>query len=226
LYESGNPALTPQFTENIEINLSYDDMPILAFGRNVTHDIFSMVMYPYKNDENILVRTYDNLGTSKETYFRGIIGMPPGGKYFFALGAQYNLNEYDGYYQNQPLKYSRGSWRFFTFHSLNLFKETKITVNGFLMTNGQWNFYEMKSFGQLNIGLTQTLLDKKLTISLSARDILKTMVTEFEFNQGTVTSLGDRYSDNQRFGINLRYNFGIKKKEEHKEQSGFESPEF
>jgi iron complex outermembrane recepter protein len=181
-----------------------------------------MVMYNDENQEGVLVRTYDNLGKSSETYFRGIIGIPPGGKYFFAFGAQYNLNEYDGFYENEPLSFVRGSWRYFTFHSLTLFKETKLTASGFMMKNGQWNFYELKTFGQLNFGLSQTLLNKKMTITLSARDVLRSMITKFEFNQGSIYSYGDRYTDNRRFGFNIRYNFGIKKKEERKGLPGFE----
>ena len=46
-------------------------------------------------------------------------GIPPGGKYFFAIGAQYNHVKYDGYYENQPWQYTSGSWRFFMFHSLD-----------------------------------------------------------------------------------------------------------
>ncbi len=91
-----------------------------------------------------------------------------------------------------------------------------------MMINGQQNFYTLKNFGMLNVGLTQTLFKKRLTITLSARDILRTMKTYFEFAQGSVNFTGNRYSDNQRFGINLRYMFGMKKKDEHK---GFAEPE-
>lgn len=225
LYESGNPALTPQFTQNVEANVSFNDFPVFAVGRNVTTNIFSTVMYPYRNTPDILLRTYDNLGKNTETYFRGVVGMPPGGKYFFALGTQYSFTQYDGYYDNKPWKYKSRSWRFFTFHSLNLAKNTKLTVNGFLMTRGQWNFYELKTFGQLNAGITQTFLNKRLTITLNARDIFKTMVNNFTFTQGDIVSSGDRYSDNRRIGLNIRYNFGIGKKEEQKMMQGFEEQE-
>ncbi|HQL71126.1 MAG TPA: outer membrane beta-barrel protein, partial [Bacteroidales bacterium] len=172
------------------------------------------VVYQHPDYEDVLVRTYDNLGKNTETYFRGIAGLPPGGIYYFGVGAQYDLNEYDGYYQGEPLQFTRGSWRFFTFHSLTLFKETKIRVSGFMMVNGNWNFYELGTFGQLNISITQTLLNKKLSISLSARDVLRTMETHFELNQPGVYSYGSRYTDNQRFGINIRYNFGISSKKD------------
>ena len=85
-----------------------------------------------------------------------------------------------------------------------------------MMVNGQFNFYELKNFGQLNFGISQTLFKKKLTVSFNARDILHTMLTEFELRQGSIYSYGNRYSDNQRFGININYNFGIKEKEKKK----------
>jgi len=225
LYETGNPELKPQFTDNIEINVSYDDMPLFAIGRNYTTDIFSSVVYHDASNQAVAVQTFDNLGKNKETYFRGIVGIPPGKRYFFALGAQYNLNEYDGFYQNNPLTYTRGGWRFFTFHSLRLFSETRLTMSGFLMQNGQYNFYELNTFGQLNFGLRQTFFDKKLTISLNGRDVLRTMITEFTLKQGNINTFGSRYTDNQRFGFFLRYNFGLSKKDDKKNFMDYEKEE-
>ena len=84
----------------------------------------------------------------------------------------------------------------------------------------------MKDFGQLNLGLTQTFFNKKLTLTLNARDIFKTMDTEFVYNQGTIKSSGSRKSDTRWIGMNIRYNFGIKKKDEKKSVPAFEEPEF
>ncbi|MBK8877296.1 MAG: TonB-dependent receptor [Haliscomenobacter sp.] len=222
LYETGNPGLQPQFTDNFEANLSFDDMPILAVGRNYTTNIFSQVVYQDPAQENVLVRTQDNVGKNVETYFRITGAIPPGGKYFFVVGAQYNYNEYDGRYENQPLSFARGSWRFFTYHQLNLTKTTKLTANGFLLLKGQQNFYELDQFGQLSLGLNQSLLKSKLQITLNATDVLRTMATRFTLNQGGVFTIGDRYSDNQRFGVNLRYQFGLRKKEESRDPASFD----
>lgn len=222
MYETGNPGLKPQFTDNVEVNISFDDTPVFALGQNYTTDIFSGVLYADPVNEDVAVRTYDNLGKNRETYFRAMVGIPPGGRYFFALGAQFNLNEYDGFYENQPLQYSRGSWRFFTFHSLKLFKHTKLTMSGFMMVNGQMNFYELDDFGSLNIGLRQSFYDEKLNISLNARDIFRSMVVAYEINQGTISAWGDRYSDNRRFGVNISYTFGIPEKEDKSKMFNFE----
>ena len=218
LYETGNPALKPQFTDNIEANVSMNDMPIFAIGRSYTRDIFSQVVYQDETAGSVAVRTYDNLGKSRETYFRMIGAIPPGGKYFFVLGGQYNLNEYNGIYEDEPFSFSRGSWRFFTFHSLTLARNTRLTMTGFMMTRGLMNFYELNTFGQLNFGLNHSFMNRKLNVSISARDVLRTMVTQFSLNQGSMQMQGDRYTDNRRIGINIRYNFGIPKRSERREQ--------
>lgn len=221
LYETGNPALRPQFTSNVEFNVSFDDTPLFAVGRNLTEDIFSSVIYQDPLEEQVAVRTFDNLGTNRETYLRVIGAIPPGGVYFFVVGAQYNLNEYSGIYEQQPLTFTRGSWRFFTFHNLRLGSDTRLTMNGFFMYRGQQQFYELENFGQLNLGLNRTFLDKKLHITLSANDILRTMEVRFRLDQGRIRSTGQRYSDNQRYGVNVRYSFGIRKREERRPLSEF-----
>ena len=225
LYETGNPALTPQFTENIELNISFDETPLFAIGQNYTTDIFSNVTYRDERQEGVALRTYDNIGKGKETYFRAIAGIPPGKMYFFALGAQYNMNEYDGWYDNMPIQYKRDSWRFFTFHSLNITKQTKLTMSGFMMLNGFFNFYELEDFGAINFGLNQSFFDRKLNITLNARDVFRTMITKFELNQGTIYAYGDRYTDNQRFGINIRFNFGVRKPDNNKKMFEFNGEE-
>lgn len=222
MYEAGNPSLKPQFTDNIEFNVSFNDFPVFAVGQNYTNDIFSEVIYTDPNNSDIIVRTYDNLGKSKETYFRGMIGIPPGGAYFFALGTQYNLNEYDGYYQGEPLQYTRGSWRFFTFHMLRLFGNTKLTMSGFMMTKGQMGFLELENFGSLNFGLRQSFLDDRLQIAVNARDVLKTMLVNFSIDQGSIYTYGDRYTDNQRYGFKITYKFGLAKKDKKDNPFNFE----
>jgi hypothetical protein len=226
LYETGNPKLKPQFTDNIEVNISFNDMPVFAIGRNYTTDIFTSVNYPSDINENVIIKTYDNIGKNNETYFRGIIGIPPGNKYFFVIGAQYNHNDYDGLYNGEPWTYSKGNWRFFTFHSLNIFKNTKINLMGFYMTPSQWSFYEISALGQLNMGITQNFLDKKLSITLNTRDILNTMNTKFVYNQGTINSSGNKIPDTRWVGFNIRYNFGLDKKSDKKEFPSFENQEF
>lgn len=214
LFETGNPALRPQFTYNYEANVSVDERPILAIGVNETQDIFTQVVYQADTSRSLAYRTYDNLGKNKELYLRGMGAIPPGKKYFFVLGAQYNHNFYQGLYENAPLSFRRGSWTIFTYHNLKLTPLTQLTVNGFARFNGQLQFYELSAFGQLTMSISQQLLKKKLTVTLTAWDVFFTNNNQFTLKQGSVNASGYREGDTRRFGLNVRYNFGFRKKEE------------
>lgn len=220
--EVGNPYLLPQFTHNWEANVSVDDMPLFAIGRKKTEGMISQVLYTVPGNSGMALRTYDNIGKTQEDYFRLIVGLPPVNKYFFVVGTQYNHLTYSGEYDGKPLEFTRGSWLFFTFHSLRITDNTRLTMMGFLYHKGQMSFLELETFGMLNFGLTQQFMDKKLQVTLNARDVLRTMVTGFQLNQGDIIMSGDRYADNQRFGINIRYNFGLEKNNKKKSTPSFD----
>jgi hypothetical protein len=216
LFEAGNPSLRPQFNQNYEANISVDERPIIAVGINETKDIFNQVVYQADSNRSQAYRTYVNLGKNRETYFRALGAIPPGGRYFFVVGLQYNYNHYEGFYENKPLGFKRGSWRFFTYHNLRLSPNTQLSMFGFLIKNGQLQFYELSDFGQLSMNLSQQFPKKKLTVTLNAQDIFYTNKNEFVLTQGSINATGMRQADTRRFGLNLRYNFGIRKREEQK----------
>lgn len=217
LYETGNPSLRPQFTKNYEANISIDERPIVAIGVNDTKDIFTNVIYQSSANSSVAYRTYDNLGRNKEVYARVLGAIPPGKKYFFVVVAQYNHNFYQGQYEGKPLSYKRGSWTFFTYHSLKLGKRSQFSVHGFMRLKGQQQFYELSPFGSLNASINRKFLKDKLTITLSMIDIFFTNKNNFTIKQGSVDAYGQRQTDSRRVGLNIRYHFGIPKKE--KEES-------
>jgi len=224
LSEAGNPTLRPQFNQNYEANISVDERPILAIGVNDTRDIFTNVIYQSDTSQSQAIRTYDNLGKNKEWYFRGLGALPPGGRYFFVAGAQYNHNFYQGVYENKPLSFKKGTWTFFTYQTFKVDKRSVITLNGFVRLKGQQQFYELTSFGALNMSVNRKFLKDKLTATISISDMFATNRNNFTIQQGSVNANGFRESDTRRVGFNLRYNFGIRKKEEQKSMFNVEPP--
>jgi iron complex outermembrane receptor protein len=213
LFDVGNPRLQPQFTTNYECNVMFEDFPVFAVGVNQTKNIFSNVTYQ-DDSTKIAYRTYDNLGKNKELYFRIIAGIPPGGKYFFYMGAQYNYNEYTGVYQNLPFNYNRGSWLFFMYQEFKATPSLIFSTQGFMRTKALQNFYELNTFGGLYLSVNKSILKKKANIILSLNDALQTNHVEFSLKQGNVNTTGSRVNDTRRLGLTLRYNFGLSKPKE------------
>jgi len=207
-YNSGNPNLKPQFTNNYEVNATYNDFPVFAVGINNTKDVFSMVTY--QNDASkIAFRTYDNLGSYREIYWRLFAGLPGGHKYFMYAGVQFNHVTYTGQYDNAPLDYSRASWTFFTGHQFKASPTLSFNLNGWMLANGFRLFNELKTMGQLNISATKNLVHKKLSLIVSGNDILFTNKSFFTIQQQAISVNGSRIQDTRRVGITFRYNFGI-----------------
>lgn len=212
--EVGNPALKPQFTQNYEANVSVDERPLIAVGYNDTKDMFSNVFYQADSTVTQAYRGYDNIGTNKEFYLRGFAAIPPGGRYFAVVGGQYNHNVYTGLYEGKPLNFTAESWLFYTYHQLKIDKKSTLTLNGFWRLAGPLQFYELSAMGSLNASVNRRFFKDKLTLALSATDLFFTNNNSFIVRQGTVSASGTRATDSRRYGINLRYNFGIRKKED------------
>jgi len=214
LFEIGNPRLSPQFTTTYEFNVQADGFPIFSVGINDIQDIISNVTYQ-DDSTKIVFRTFDNLGKNKETYLRIVGGIPPGrGKYFFYMGTQYNHSNYKGVYANQPLSYKRGTWTFFTYHNFKPSPLWNISLNGFMRLKGLQNFYEINSVGQLNLSINRSFLKKKMNVILSFNDMFYSNKYNFKIDQPTILASGQRFTDTRRVGLTVRYNFGIKPKED------------
>lgn len=213
LFETGNPALRPQFTQNYEANVSVDERPVVAIGINNTKDIFTNVIYQTDSSRSIAYRTYDNLGSNREIYFRALGAIPQGKKYFIVAGIQFNRNFYQGVYEDRPLLFKRGSWSIFTYQTLKLTPVTQLSLNGFARFHGQLQFYQLTAFGALNFSVNQQLLKRKLNLSCSINDVFLTNRNNFTIQQGSINAYGFRKADTRRFGFNFRYNFGFRKKE-------------
>ena len=218
-YDVGNPQLQPQFTDNYEFNINADDFPVFSVGLNDIQNIFTNLTYA-KGDT--LFRTYDNLGRNKEIYMRLVGGIPPGKKYFFYAGTQLNIINYLGQYDGYPFKYHRASWNFFMFQNYKPSKTLTLTLNGWMRVNGVVNFFELKTFGSLNLSANKSIFNKKVNIVFSVNDLLHTNKNEFSIDQPNFSATGSRYGDTRKVGIALKYNFGRKPREEKKEN--FQEP--
>ena len=113
----------------------------------------------------------------------------------------------------------------YTYHQLKIGSLTQLSVNGFVRFNGQQQFYELSTFGELRMGINQQFLKKKLNVTVSMNDIFQTNHNEFTINQGSVKANGSVRTDSRRFGINLRYNFGIRKREEKQDMFDISAPQ-
>lgn len=220
LYETGNPALRPQLTDKYELNVSFMDFPVFALGYRNNKDLFTNVAYQ-NAATGIAYNTYDNLGNQKEYFLRLVAGIPPMGRYFFVASAEYTYRMYDGLYQGAPFQFERGSWVAFTYHQFKVNKTFNLSAYGFWLFKGFERFYELQDFGAVNASATRTFMGGKFSVVASVNDIFRTNRQTFLLSQPGIYATGNRAEDSRRFGLTLRYNFGIKAAEK-KDETPFD----
>ena len=98
-----------------------------------------------------------------------------------------------------------------------------MNMQGFLRSKALQNFYELNTFGGMFVSASKSFLKKKITINVSVSDVLRTNRVIFSFDRNNQLIEGRRINDTRRLGITIRYNFGIKPKEEKK--TSFEAPQ-
>ena len=150
-------------------------------------------------------------------------GIPPGKKYFFYAGTQMNIINYDGVYNGEKFIYHRASWNIFMFHNYKATPTLNLTLNGFMRLNGVFNFFELKPLGSLNLSANKSIFKKKMNIILSGNDLLRTNIQTFTVDVPKFVANGRQYQDSRRIGIAIKYNFGLKPKQEKKQ--GFDIPQ-
>ncbi|MEO7444049.1 MAG: outer membrane beta-barrel protein, partial [Ferruginibacter sp.] len=91
-----------------------------------------------------------------------------------------------------------------------------LSMHGFMRTNGLQSFYQLKNYGSANFNVNKSFLKRKASVVLAINDIFNTRNVQFKIQQAGIYAIGERLNDNRKIGLTLRYNFGIKPKEENK----------
>ena len=81
------------------------------------------------------------------------------------------------------------------YHNYRTGPNFNVSLQGFMRLRGLQNFYELGSFGALNLTLNQSVMKKKANIILTFNDIFRTNKVDFAINQPGISASGSRVND-------------------------------
>jgi hypothetical protein len=224
MYAEGNPFLQPSFNHNFELSYTfkqrysftaYYQRNVHAFGQANRLDTVS----------NIQIFRSDNLGTANSYGFtaNATINPTPWWEMQVGLGGYYSRFT-STYYDGVERGYGRPSFSVDNNNSftLNKAKTFFAEVSFDYSSPSQSQYYEAHANGSVNAGFKLLLLDKQLTLALSANDILATDRYRAQniYNQTTI----DNYYDKRNLRLTMTYKLGSKKlKEVRQRDTGIEA---
>lgn len=219
-FYAGNPFLRPNYTNSIRLSHTYKYAITTAFS------------YSYRTDFNAQVT--DTLDF--ETTFLQPRNVANEEVISLSVSSPIPLNKWWNMYINLSGSYQRyipyddsftavevPTFNFFGKSTFSLPVKIKFEISGWFNSPSVWGgTYRTKSLGSLNLAVYRKFMQDKLSVNLSANDILYTAPWYGEADFGAVTVNANGGWESRVVRLNLSYAFGNQKIKTNKRKTGVE----
>jgi hypothetical protein len=206
-YYQGNPYLNPQFTDALQVAYTWKGATTLSIGYNRTKDVMTSVTE--QNDQTKVVKqTVINLDqlTNVDLTLSFPLQITPW--WNTHQNATLFRNKYQADYLGQKLNNGRVSGNLSTNHTITLTKGLTAEVNAWYNTLQVYGLNQIKGFGQVSIGVQQSLWDNKASIRLNVSDVFRTTPVNGSINYQNMDIRFRSWYESQTVRLNFSYNFG------------------
>jgi len=206
-YIMGNPAISPEFSNNVTFMSGFGQHLSLSLGYSASKDALSQIP---SYEKGVTILTWGNYGTNRVAYASFNVAALPITKWL-----QWTLSS-TGLNINSTIKdinLTRNSLAFqgYTSFTFQLPKTWRIDLDAYYsspMIYGQFRIHE--HWGS-NVAVKKTLLDGKMTLTLKLNDILRSSTMNIDIlddnGSGTTTRFAQRFTE-QKAIIDITWNFG------------------
>ncbi len=225
----GNPELKPEYIDSYELGyqryLGPNLFSVETYYR-VTHNKVERVRSVYA--ENVLLHTVENVG--KDYMFGAEFTVSINQLDWWNLNLMGDLYDYriEGTLYDKPFERSSFNWTARVNNTLKLGKSTRIQLNGMYNSETVSSQGTRGDFFMTNAALKQDFMKRKLSLTLSVRDMFGTGEHESVAEGPGFYNYRLHAHEAPIFMLTLTYNFNNFKQERTREENGegFEEPDF
>jgi len=208
-YSTGNPYLTPSFTDNFELSNTYNSIFSTSLSYSISHDLPTSIQV-ISDGSNNLASTVGNFLNAQNFYLSNDVSVTPFSwlESYAQLSVYYSITK-----SSSPLTKQRVSGYgsdFRVTNSLTLNKSKTLTggidfTYQFPETSGIYRNYRYCYF---DLSVSSSFFKKNLQLSFAARDIFKTKYVSSYTVFNNIGVYNRSNNDSRRLIVNLRYSFG------------------
>jgi hypothetical protein len=206
-FKVGNPMLTPQLTNSVELSHTYLGAFSTTLGYSHTTNVITEILKQdtqarksYQTTANMAERTNYSLGFS--------LPIPIKKWWSSNTDIYFNRAELKGKIENANLSPSNNQFYFNTNHIFTLPKDYRFEIGGSYFSGGLESAFIFGAGGNLNLGIQKSVLKKRGVIRLNAQDILYTSNPEVYIKYGDLDILVRPRLDSRVVRLNFSYRFG------------------
>jgi Outer membrane protein beta-barrel family/Carboxypeptidase regulatory-like domain/TonB-dependent Receptor Plug Domain len=205
-FEQGNPNLQPQFAHNIEFTHSYKGFVNTTVNYTRTTDIINQVL-EQNTDRNETYVKKDNIAKQRQYGISVSAGGPV--KKWWTPNLWMNLynNKYEGVINNDFVITSATTLQTNLQNQFKLGKTLSAELSGYFNSGGIEGVFRIKSFGMVNMGLSQQLFKGKGTLRLTGRDVFRTQKIKGEIKYSNIDAAFQQRRDSRQVALGFTYRF-------------------
>lgn len=221
-YEKGNPFLTPEYTQKIQLNHTWNHSINTAVGYSHTKDMITQIIEV--EEGNAAYQTHRNLASQKDISLSVSGSVPITSWWSSFSNLMYFYRETFGQVnQGQDARLTINSATLYSQHTFTLPGELSLEIDGYYNSPTIWGgqFVNEAQWG-VNAGIQKKLFQDKATLKLSVSDIFDSQ------GWASHSEVGDFYLstrgtwDSQRIRVSFSYALGNTKVKARQRTSGLE----
>ena len=204
-YESGNPFLRPQYTNNVEISHTYKGFLNTTLNYSRTKDFFTET---FEQSGYATIVRNGNIGMRQNAGISMSAQVDVKKWWSASLYGNYNYSSFKGELYGETIHVNASN---VLFNVNNQFKFTKgwsAELSGFYRTKGVEGQIVIEPLGQMSAGVSKQLLKGKGSVRLNVRDIFYTNWAKGHINFQQTEASFENKRDSRVAGISFTYRFG------------------
>ncbi len=205
-FEQGNPNLQPQFAHNIELTHSFKGIINTTLNYTKTTDIINEVL-EQNTDKNETYVKKDNIAKQRQY---GISVSASGTiKKFWTPNLWANLynNAFEGVINGDHVKTGATTLQANLQNQFKLGKTLSAELSGYYNSGGVQGVFQVKSFGMVNMGISQQLFKGKGTLRLTGRDVFRTQKIKGHVEYSNIDASFQQRRDSRQVALGFTYRF-------------------
>ncbi len=223
-YQKGNPNLSPEIVNNIELGYTHKYRYNFKLAYSKTIDQITRLIGPDENDPRANFISWDNLADQTIMSFNASLPFSFTKKWnaFFNFSASHIDNQAD-YGDGAVVDVQVFTYSIYQQHTFNLPNKFVAEVSGYYSGPGVWGgVFEYESSWALNLGLQRKFLNDQLNVRLSANDIFFESGWDGVSVFDGLVSEGSGNWDSRNVSLSVSYNFGNQQVKSRKRKTGLE----
>lgn len=223
-YERGNPFLSPEIVDNLELGYTHAYRYNFKLAYSHTANQVTRLLGPDDVDPRAGYVSWDNLA-SQRVYSLNVsapVQVTERWNVYLNASASHLYNRAD-YGDGATIDLQAWSYGFYLQNTLNLPWDLVAEVGGYFSGPGVWGgVFRYRELGALNVGLQRKFWKEQLTVKVSGNDLFYTSGWTGKSEFDGLSSSGSGSWDSRRVALSVTYSFGNERVKSRRRQTGLQ----